>query len=75
MSQLPSRPTLSVPGSKFSTHTADEITVGMTIEHQRFGQGVVTNIDTTGADAKIHVDFPGLGSKTLLLKFAKISLG
>ena len=75
VSQLPSRPTLSVPGSKFATHTADEITVGMTIEHQRFGQGVVTNIDTTGADAKIHVDFPGLGSKTLLLKFAKISLG
>ncbi len=75
VSQLPSHPTLSVPGSKFATHTADEITVGMTIEHQRFGQGVVTNIDTSGADAKIHVDFPGLGSKTLLLKFAKISLG
>ena len=46
----------------------------MTIVHQRFGQGTITHIDTTGADAKIHVDFPGLGTKTLLLKFAKISL-
>ena len=74
VSQLPSHPTPTTPGSKFTTHTADELTVGMTIVHQRFGQGTVTHIDTTGADAKIHVDFPGLGTKTLLLKFAKISL-
>ena len=60
--------------AKFAIHTADELRVGMTIVHQRFGQGTVTHIDTTGADAKIHVDFSDLGTKTLLLKFAKISI-
>ena len=47
------------------------LTVGATIEHQRFGIGVVESIEGTGENAKATVAFRNAGTKQLLLKFAK----
>ena len=47
------------------------LTVGATIEHQRFGIGVVEAIEETGENAKATVAFRNAGTKQLLLKFAK----
>ena len=47
------------------------LTVGATIEHQRFGIGVVEAIEGTGENAKATVAFRNAGTKQLLLKFAK----
>lgn len=47
---------------------------GMRIEHARFGSGTITAIDTSMADARITVDFDNVGSKVLLLKFARFQI-
>ena len=45
--------------------------VGQTIEHDRFGIGVVISLEGDVASRKAVVDFRDSGQKTLLLKFAK----
>jgi DNA helicase-2/ATP-dependent DNA helicase PcrA len=47
---------------------------GMTIEHERFGRGVVESIEGTIPNAKAIVIFEEEGSKTLLLKFARLRI-
>lgn len=67
-----SPPAHTLPGMSGS-HSADELSVGMTIEHSRFGTGVISDIDTSRADARITVDFNG-DSRVLLLKFARFAI-
>jgi len=62
------------PSVTSSTTTANELTVGATIEHQRFGIGVVEAIEGTGENAKATVAFRNAGTKQLLLKFAKFKV-
>ena len=73
---LPSRSTPPAPvaSGNFVIHAADELTVGARIAHQRFGQGTVTEIDTSGNDAKIEVSFNDGQTRKLLLKFAKFEI-
>lgn len=59
------------PSVTSSTTKANGLTVGVTIEHQRFGIGVVEAIEGTGENAKATVAFRNAGTKQLLLKFAK----
>ncbi|MBP3739326.1 MAG: UvrD-helicase domain-containing protein [Muribaculaceae bacterium] len=58
----------------FTTHTVSELSEGCLIHHSRFGQGVVTAIDESGADPKISVNFQEAGPRTLLLKFARFQI-
>ena len=62
------------PSVTSSTTTANGLTVGATIEHQRFGIGVVEAIEGTGENAKATVAFRNAGTKQLLLKFAKFKV-
>ena len=62
------------PSVTSSTTTANGLTVGVTIEHQRFGIGVVEAIEGTGENAKATVAFRNAGTKQLLLKFAKFKV-
>lgn len=76
---VPPRPSTSPTLSTAATgsdnvHTVDEVAEGMQITHSRFGNGTITAIDTTNADARITVEFDNVGSKTLLLKFAKFNI-
>ena len=50
------------------------LTVGSTIEHQRFGIGKVIKVEGVGENEKATVLFNNVGSKCLLLKFAKYKL-
>lgn len=50
------------------------LVAGARIEHGRFGQGTVREVSGEGDNARIVVDFDNVGNKTLLLKFAKISV-
>jgi len=52
----------------------EELKEGSEILHQRFGRGTVTNVDTSGSDAKIDVSFNDGQSRKLLLKFAKFEI-
>lgn len=44
--------------------------VGMRVKHAKYGQGVVLRREGDGDDAKLTVNFPGFGSKKLIVKFA-----
>jgi DNA helicase-2/ATP-dependent DNA helicase PcrA len=51
-----------------------ELKVGYMVEHDRFGKGKVTKLEGTGVDRKATIFFPHAGSKTLLLRFAKLTV-
>ncbi|MGV3610179.1 MAG: ATP-dependent helicase [Fluviicola sp.] len=51
-----------------------DIKVGYNVEHERFGKGKVTKLEGSGVDRKATIFFPRAGTKTLLLKFAKLTV-
>ncbi len=67
LTKLPSR--LS---QTFSASSVGDITIGVTVEHERFGQGVVQDMEDVGGDVKVTVQFALAGKKNLLLKYAKL---
>ena len=75
---LASRATPSATTSTAKTaegyHSVNNLSEGMVIEHSRFGRGTITNIDVSHADPRITVDFNNLGSRVLLLKFARFNI-
>jgi len=50
------------------------ITVGSHVQHNRFGDGVVTSIEGNGTDAIAAINFTHFGEKHLLLKYAKLTV-
>lgn len=68
----PAEPT--VKGRMPGTHTVEELSVDMVIEHERFGRGTITDIDTQRTDARVTVRFDNTGERVLLLKFARFTI-
>ncbi len=50
------------------------IQVGDQVQHQRFGKGVVTELEGEGQNRKAKVNFDQIGTKVLVLKFAKMRI-
>ena len=55
-------------------HTIDEVQVGLKIEHERFGKGIIKQLSQISGEDMITVDFGVVGIKKLLLKFAKFKI-
>jgi DNA helicase-2/ATP-dependent DNA helicase PcrA len=55
-----------------SNHAA--LSVGMIVQHDRFGVGEVQATEGAGENAKATIRFQNAGVKTLLLKFAKLKI-
>ena len=53
--------------------TAD-LKVGYNVMHDRFGKGKVTKMEGEGADKKATIFFPHHGAKTVLLRFANLTV-
>ena len=51
-----------------------KLTVGNIVNHQRFGNGEVLKIEGKGADLKAEIKFSSVGTKKLLLRFAKLEI-
>ena len=64
---------MSPAAGNFAIHTVEELSEGCIIVHPRFGEGSVTQIDTSG-DAKIDVAFNDGQTRKLLLKYAKFEI-
>ena len=62
----PSQSTLQTPEGT--------IKVGTYIEHSRFGRGEIIALSGSGIDAKATVKFDNVGTKQLLLRFAKFTI-
>jgi DNA helicase II / ATP-dependent DNA helicase PcrA len=52
----------------------EQLKVGYNVLHERFGKGKIIKIEGDGAEKKAVIFFPQEGSKTLLLKFAKLEV-
>ncbi len=66
ISHAPSSGSITVGGKK--------VAVGTRIEHNRFGQGTIKETSGSGENARLVVSFDNCGDKTLLLKFATITV-
>ncbi|MBN2893367.1 MAG: UvrD-helicase domain-containing protein [Bacteroidales bacterium] len=50
------------------------LAVGMKVNHAKFGDGEIIQIEGDDPNTKALVDFAGVGQKNLLLKFAKLTI-
>lgn len=64
----------SVSSGAFTLHSVVEVAPGMEIEHGKFGRGHIVEVDRSGTDARIVVDFENTDTRTLMLKFAKFAI-
>lgn len=58
----------------FAPSDTSALQEGMKVEHPKFGFGMVTKMDASGADRKAKINFDDFGEKTLLLNFAKLKI-
>ena len=56
------------------TNSDQDIKVGYNVVHDRFGKGKVTKLEGSGADKKATIFFPHHGAKTVLLRFANLTV-
>ena len=56
-----------------SGSTAD-LKVGYNVLHDRFGKGKITRLEGEGADKKATIFFPHHGAKTVILRFANLTV-
>lgn len=63
----------SNPGTNLNKGN-EQLKVGYNVLHERFGKGKIIKIEGEGAEKKAVIFFPQEGSKTLLLKFAKLDV-
>ncbi len=63
-----------VPSPPASAKDNSELRVGMRIEHERFGMGVVKAVEGSGENTKATVEFQNTGTKQLLLRFARFKI-
>ena len=69
------KPLVAEPAdSDFQADDPNLITSGMTIEHQRFGEGKVLKTEGEMPNKKATIFFQSSGQKQLLLKFAKLRI-
>ena len=53
---------------------APPLKLGANVTHPRFGQGVVTDYEGSGAHARVQVNFDDEGSKWLVLAYANLQV-
>ncbi|MCR4993852.1 MAG: exodeoxyribonuclease V subunit gamma [Bacteroidales bacterium] len=62
------------PATSSVQTTFGTLSVGQRIEHARFGRGEIIALAGSGIDAKATVRFENVGTKQLLLRFAKFTI-
>lgn len=67
------RPVSGTSSEKRPVSESGDLKVGMRIRHDRFGEGVIEQVERE-SDVKISVKFDNVGTKFLLVKFAKFTI-
>ena len=62
----------AAPDPSFVGVPMEQLSVGQTVEHNRFGVGVIKSMSGAAPDMKAVIDFEEYGEKLLLLKYAKL---
>ena len=72
---LPKKTTkTSIDLSSFKASNPSEIQTGMSVLHQKFGQGKVISMDGADSNRIANIFFPESGNKKIMLKYAKIQI-
>ena len=67
-------PAVSSFGGGYAAEPASGgLRIGQTVEHAKFGVGVIVSTEGRGADARVQVNFGGSGMKWLALEYAKLT--
>jgi ATP-dependent DNA helicase UvrD/PcrA len=62
------------PEKTFKAKTAGHgFRIGQSVQHPKFGQGVIVNAEGSGNDARLQINFGKQGMKWLALEYAKIT--
>ena len=64
----------SAPAAASQPSSSTALHEGAVIEHQRFGIGTIVKLEGSGDNEKATVEFRNVGTKQLLLKFAKFNV-
>jgi DNA helicase-2/ATP-dependent DNA helicase PcrA len=59
------------PGNAIDTPT---LNIGTEVEHARFGNGQVVEIEVEGNEVRAKIEFYNVGLKTLILRYAKLNI-
>ncbi len=73
LSQTENKP-ITASSSTADFATPENIEQGMQVLHDRFGSGLVVEVEGEGQNRKVTVEFKAVGKKSLLLKFAKLKV-
>ena len=60
-------------GGGYAEPASSGLRIGQTVEHAKFGIGVIVSTEGRGADARVQVNFGGSGMKWLALEYAKLT--
>ncbi len=60
-------------GGGYAEPASGGLRIGQTVEHAKFGIGVIVSTEGRGADARVQVNFGGSGMKWLALEYAKLT--
>ncbi|MBQ7279508.1 MAG: UvrD-helicase domain-containing protein [Bacteroidales bacterium] len=72
---VPTKPTLrNAPTPPRPKQEQDKIQVGVTVKHDIFGIGKVTDIDILGGERRAKIFFETSGERILLLKYVKLKI-
>lgn len=65
-----------IPAREYHSQIPEEASLrrGMVVRHEMFGEGKVLSVSGRGDTAKAIIQFPGVGQKHLLLRFAKLEI-
>ncbi len=68
-----STPAFGQFGGGYAEPVPSGLRIGMSVEHAKFGLGVIVATEGRGADARVQVNFGGAGMKWLALEYAKLT--
>ena len=68
------KPVNSIQNASPNRIIYNELEVGTTVYHERFGKGIIKALEGVGNDRKAQVNFESGGLKNILLRFAKLTI-
>ena len=60
--------------TRFSSDEDDEVYIGQSVTHKKFGEGMVVDIEGSGARARVQVSFDEHGTRWLMLNVANLEM-
>jgi DNA helicase-2/ATP-dependent DNA helicase PcrA len=70
---LPPRANKPMASTTQRTVSGTDWRIGQNVTHAKFGEGVIINLESNGADARVQVKFRTAGVKWLALEYAKLT--